>query len=77
MSENTTAKKEWAPRRPSLSVYLGPPEVADKRGRALAAIAENMGLNVSKMLQMIADGALVVTGARTVGPTGKGDETNP
>jgi hypothetical protein len=45
---------------PALSIYLGPPDVAAKRLAALDEIANNLGKSRSEMIQMLADGRLIL-----------------
>lgn len=45
---------------PALSVYLGPPEIAEKRLAALDRLAERLGTTRSQMIQRLADGRLML-----------------
>ncbi len=46
---------------PMLSVYLGPPDISERRLKALDSLAGNIGVKRSKLIQMIADGQLALT----------------
>ena len=45
---------------PALSVYLGPEPDASRRLAALDSIGDQLGVNRSKLIQMLADGQFAV-----------------
>jgi hypothetical protein len=55
----TTTTKQKA--SPMLAIYLGPEPEARRRMEALDRLAANIGANRSKLIQMIADGKLLLT----------------
>jgi len=55
-----TAKQRKTPRQLSISIYLGDAEVRPQRVARLDAIAAQFGVNRSVLIQMIADGKLIV-----------------
>lgn len=46
--------------KPLLSVYLGTPEIAQKRLVALDGLADSLGVSRSELIQMVADGKLLL-----------------
>ena len=58
------APKQPSKTPPALSIYLGPEPLATERLENLDKLAAQLGTNRSKMLQMLADGKLMLVVAR-------------